>query len=58
MKIQFQQDYRGVLTKDKNGQEHFYKKGITVNLATGKNKFIDGEELVNDGRAKKIKDAA
>ncbi len=47
MKIKFLQDYRGVLTG-----ERFFEKGTTIDTSKGENKDIDGEALVNAGRAK------
>lgn len=52
MKIKFKQDYRGVLTKDANGDEHYFEKGKTIDLSKKEYKAFDGESLIADGRAK------
>lgn len=47
MKIEFLQDYRGVLTA-----ERFYPAGTVLDLDDKENKGIDGKALIKDGRAK------
>ena len=48
MKIKFLQDYRGVLTG-----ERFYEEGTVIDLDEEDNQGIDGEALIEAGRAKK-----
>ncbi len=50
MKIKFVQDYRGILSS-----ERFFPAGAVIDLDDKANKDIDGEALVNEGRAKKVK---
>lgn len=47
MKIEFLQDYRGVLTG-----ELFFKAGVVVDTDDKGNEAINGKQLVEDGRAK------
>lgn len=54
MKVKFNMDYRGVLTKNSQGTESFYQKGEVVDLDKKERKLHNGEGLIEAGRAKKV----
>ncbi len=49
MKIEFLQDYRGILSA-----ERFFSAGAVIDLEDDVNEGIDGEGLIADERAKKV----
>jgi hypothetical protein len=48
MKVKFVQDYRGVLSA-----ERFFSEGAVIDLEDEVNEGIDGDALIDEGRAKK-----
>ena len=54
MKIKFNQDYRGVKTKIESG-EAFFKEGDVIDTSAKGRELFDGEGLMAEGFANKVK---